>query len=365
MAKNPFKFGSVVDGPFFTNRTREIEKVHEVLKSENHLIMISPRRFGKTSLLLKVAGELKRPFLYVDLQMIVSVQDLAAQLLKRMYRHYPLERVRQLVRHFRIMPNISMNPVTGEVDITFQATARANLVLEDVLNTMEKLSSKRKKLIVVMDEFQQVISIDSDLPAQMRAVMQHHKNINYVFLGSQESLIKDIFEKKKSPFYHFGMLFPLGKIPEREFKAYLSEGFKGISPDHAGLADGVLRITQGHPYYTQQLAFYVWEIINKDKTSADPLQQALDELGRVHDMDYERLWNTLNRTDKKIVIGITLSDHQPLSAAFCQENQIESPSTVYSGLLRLSRRGLLVRLPEGYRIDDPFFGRWLTGRRGG
>lgn len=363
MAGNPFKFGSVVDGRFFTNRTSEIESVSAVLKSENHLVVISPRRFGKTSLLMKVAGGLKRPFLYLDLQMVLSVQDLAAQLLKRLYRNYPFERVRQLVRHFRIIPSISLNPVTSEVDITFHASVSGSTVLEDVLNLMEKLSTRKRKLIVILDEFQQVTSIDKDLPAQLRAVMQHHKNINYVFLGSQESLIREIFEKKKSPFYHFGVMFPLGKISEAEFKSFISDGLGAFAENPEKLAGGILAVTDGHPYYTQQLAFHVWEIINRDKSAGDPLELALAYLSRTHDMDYERLWNTLKKTDKKILTGLSFSRHLPMSAAFCIENQIESPSTVYSGLLRLSRQGYLIRVDDRYRIDDPFFVRWIVERR--
>ena len=193
--------------------------------------------------------------------------------------------------------------------------------------------------------------------------MQHHKNINYVFLGSQESLIREIFEKKKSPFYHFGMMFPLGKIPDAEFKSFISGGLGTFAETAEGLAEGILAVTGGHPYYTQQLAFHVWEILNRNKSASNPLELALSDIGRAHDMDYERLWNTLIKTDRKILTGLTSSEHLPLSSAFCLENQIESPSTVYSGLLRLSRQGYLIRSGDRYRIDDPFFGRWIVKRR--
>jgi uncharacterized protein len=363
MEGNPFKFGSVVEGKFFTNRINEIENVRSLLKSENHLIMVSPRRFGKTSLLMKVVSDLNRPFLYIDLQMVLSVNDLAAQLLKRLYRNYPFERVRQLVRRFRITPSITLNPVTNEVDITFQASLSGTTIIEDVLNTMEKLSTRNRKLIVIMDEFQQVTNLDKDLPAKLRAVMQHHKKINYVFMGSQESLIREIFEKKKSPFYHFGIVFLLGKIPELEFKSFISDRLHSLSGGREALADKILAVTGGHPYYTQQLAFYVWETLNRNKRADNPLEQALSDLGRTHDMDYERLWNTINRTDRKILTGLAASDHPPLSSAFCLENQIESTSTAYSGLLRLSQRGFLIKVDDKYQIDDPFFKLWIIKKR--
>lgn len=121
MQKNPFKFGSIVSEPFFTNRVKEIEQVVSVLNSENHLVLISPRRYGKSSLVFKVVSELKRPLIALDLQIVTSTSDLAALLLRRIYREFPMERVRQYVKNFRMIPTISINPVSNEVDISFQA----------------------------------------------------------------------------------------------------------------------------------------------------------------------------------------------------------------------------------------------------
>ena len=88
--KNPFKFGSVVDSPYFINRQEEIEKVNSYMNSENHLIIISPRRFGKSSLVNKVMKEIERPFILLDMQLVTTAEDFAAQLLRRIYRLYPL-----------------------------------------------------------------------------------------------------------------------------------------------------------------------------------------------------------------------------------------------------------------------------------
>jgi uncharacterized protein len=129
---NPFKFGSIVDEPFFTNRTREMVQVRSIINSSNHLIIISPRRFGKSSLIFKVISELDRPVIALDLQLITSIEDFASQLLKRVYRAYPFEKIRQFVKHFRIIPSISINPVTNDVDIAFQPTSSQMPLLEDV-----------------------------------------------------------------------------------------------------------------------------------------------------------------------------------------------------------------------------------------
>ena len=104
---NPFKFGSVVDDPFFTNRTEELAKIKDILNSGNHLIMISPRRFGKTSLIKKAVKASNRDLLFLDLQLINSIEDFAAQYLRRIYRIFPSERIKQFIRNFRIIPTLS------------------------------------------------------------------------------------------------------------------------------------------------------------------------------------------------------------------------------------------------------------------
>ena len=94
---NPFKFGSVVADSFFTNRKKELDFVAKTINSYNHLIIISPRRFGKTSLIKKAISESDRKVVYLDVQLTNSVQDFAGQLLKRIYRRWPGEKLRQLI----------------------------------------------------------------------------------------------------------------------------------------------------------------------------------------------------------------------------------------------------------------------------
>ena len=87
--KNPFKFGTVVDGAFFTDREKELQSIGQLLESENHLVLISPRRFGKTSLVCKALQYIDRPVIMVNLQSVTTVAELAALLLKRVFKIYP------------------------------------------------------------------------------------------------------------------------------------------------------------------------------------------------------------------------------------------------------------------------------------
>jgi len=361
--RNPFKFGSVVDGRHFTNRYNEIDRLKEVLNSDNNLTIISPRRYGKTSLVLNVLNNANRPFILLDMQMITSEKDLATQLLKRLYRIYPFERIKRYIKNFRFVPIISVNPVSNAVDIAFGAESKADPILEDVLNTMEQLSSSRKKLIVIFDEFQDVISLHDNILKKLRAIMQHHKKINYIFLGSQESMIRQIFENKKSPFYHFGLTLQLEKIPQSDFYKYLRERFRSMCSKPSELSKQILEISQCHPYYTQQLAYACFEQIRNRPEAKDIVDVAVKELVRMHDMDYERIWASFNNTDKKLLIGLSHSDLGPLSEAFALKYNTGASSTVYSSLKRLMNAGYIVKNSAKYELEDPFFKIWLNKRR--
>jgi len=363
MLKNPFKFGSVVEGAHFTNRKEEIEKICSILQSDDHLILISPRRYGKTSLIAHVIKLLSRPYIRIDLQVITTKQDLASQLLRQLYRLYPIEKLKGYLKSFRVIPTINLNPFTNEIDVSFHGEKSESAALEDVLNLFEKLSTAKAKLLVVFDEFQEIRKIDKNITNELRSILQYHKKVNYIFMGSQESLIRDIFEKKKSPFYHFGYLFTLEKIPRDEFYKFLTKRFKKVATEYENISDQILNFTRYHSYYTQQLAFTIWESIRRKSKSKNLVEEAIEEIVRFHDIDYERLWNTLNRTDMKILIGMVFSDLSPLSEAFSRTFNPGASSTVFSSLKKLTVTGYLVKSTNGYEIDDPFFKRWVYNKR--
>ncbi|MCI0473815.1 MAG: ATP-binding protein, partial [Ignavibacteria bacterium] len=346
--ENPFKFGSVVEEPYFTNRKEEIAEVKSVLNSGNHIIIISPRRYGKTSLINTVLKTTGRPGIFLDMQIIISPDDLASQLLKRLFKVYPYERIKNLIRKFRIIPSISLNPLTNDFEISFRAEENNAKPLEDVLELMNKSATGGKRLIVVMDEFQEIGRIGKGLDRKMRALMQYHKNINYVFLGSQESLIREIFEKKKSPFYHFGYLMALNRIPQEEFHSFLEKRFKNAAPAPGKLADEILSITKSHPYYTQFLAFTIWEIMERKQKETAPVRAAIDRIIKAHDNDYERLWGTLNITDMKIMLGICAEEKSLTSAEFLTAYNTDSASTIQSGIKRLIQKGFVIKLSGNY-----------------
>ena len=263
---NPFKFGVLVDNEFFTDRSDELKQVQWTLNSENHLILISPRRFGKSSLVAKAVKASGRPCISLNMQNMLSVDDFASKLLRELFRLYPMERIKHLMSHFRIIPMVSTNPMTNGVDVAFQPVMNSMVLLEDAMALIEKVSTEEKKLIVVFDEFQEILNIRKGLDKQLRSIMQEQQHLNYVLLGSQESMMTEIFERKKSPFYHFGKLMHLDNIPYDDFREYVSARLPLKEQDKLdGIVEEILDFTSLHPYYTQQLSAQVWDMMTYEK----------------------------------------------------------------------------------------------------
>ena len=346
---NPFKFGTVVENSFFTDRQNELQYIKSVLNSENHLILISPRRFGKTSLVVKALRESNRKHIMLNLQSVVSTEDFAARLLKEIFKIYKFEKVKHFIKNFRIVPTISLNPITDGVDVSIMPMVDNRVLIEDVFALLQAIASEEDRLIVVLDEFQEIKSIDKNLDRLLRSIMQLHKNINYLFLGSQESMMREIFEKKKSPFFHFGQLLHLDKIPYDDFKLYLLERLSFV--DNADeICNEILAFTKCHPYYTQQLASQVWEIGRKGEMD-NIVNEAIARLLEFHDLNFERIWLNFNNTDKRILMWLA-NNNKPYALMGIAQ------STISSSLKRMLKDGYVIKTAE-YEVEDPFFRNWI------
>ena len=332
---NPFKFGTLVDDEFFTDRVSELESIQRMLDSENHLVLISPRRFGKSSLVAKAVKASGRPSISLNLQNMLSIEDFASKILRGLFRLYPLERIKHLMTHFRIVPTISTNPITNGIDVSFQPVINSMVLLEDAMALLEKVSTEDKKLIVVFDEFQEIMNIRKGLDKQLRSIMQEQQHLNYILLGSQESMMTEIFERKKSPFYHFGKLMHLNKIPYEDFRAYVAER---------------LPLKKEEPLNTIVSA-QVWEIMTYDQHFDNVVDEAISAIVQTHDLDFERIWLSFNRTDRFIMQSLS-NNKNPL------QNRQMATSTTFSAIKRLMKAGYVIRV-EDYEIEDPFFKTWI------
>jgi hypothetical protein len=272
---NPFTFGDLALDDAFTDREDEIRELVSDMRNGQNVLVYAPRRYGKSSLVLRAAQEaMRRKVLvgYCDLMMTPTKERLAGALAKTLYSDIAspvgqaFERAAELFRSLRVRPSIEVDPSDGSLRFSFQVgRRRADIddTIERLLELVGELAADRKRrVVIVFDEFQEIIALDKRFPNLMRAVFQAQPEVGHVYLGSKRHLLERIFNDRNEPFWRSAKQLEIGPISPAAFAPFLRDRFvatgKGITDE--GL-DLLLELTAGHPYGTQELAYFVWELL--------------------------------------------------------------------------------------------------------
>lgn len=278
MGNKPFIFGVATSGDNFTDRKKETERLLLNFRHGINTILISPRRWGKTSLVQKVcrlAQSDKLKVVYLDIFSCRSDKDFyeafASAVLKQTSSKWDewMENIKLFLS--RITPKISIgtDPMT-DFSISFEINPKSNDV-EDILQLPEKIAQKKGcNIVVCIDEFQQIAEFkDSKIfQKRLRSVWQLQESVSYCLFGSKKHLMNELFEKKSYPFYKFGDAIYLSKIGTQDWIEYICRRFeatgKHISKE---LAEKICLIVDNHSSYVQQLAWLVW--IHTDEVATE------------------------------------------------------------------------------------------------
>lgn len=245
--KRVFMYGVSVEGENFTDRVHETKRLKMNFENSLNTVLISPRRMGKTSLIKKVQRSITNPkikVVYMDVYDCRSEYDFynkfAALILEQTSSkmEQALENTKQFL--LRVSPKISFSPdPTADFSLSLGITPHSNTP-EEILNLPEKIAQKHNThIIVCIDEFQQIGEFPDALAVQkrLRSVWQHQQNVSYCLFGSKKHLMANLFQSKRMPFYQFGEMMFLDKIPTEDWIKYISKQFesrgKHISPELA------------------------------------------------------------------------------------------------------------------------------------
>ena len=266
MENKPFTFGVATSGDNFTDREKETERLLLNFRHGINTILISPRRWGKTSLVQKVcrlaqSDQLK--VVYLDIFSCRSDREFyeafASTVLKQTSSKWEewVENARQFLS--RITPKISMgtDPMT-DFSISFEINPKNNDG-EEILQLPEKIAHEKGcNIVVCIDEFQQIAEFkDSKIfQKRLRSVWQLQKSVSYCLFGSKKHLMNELFEKKSYPFYKFGDTMYLPKIGTQDWIAYICRRFEATGKQiPKELAEKICQSMENHSSYVQQLAW--------------------------------------------------------------------------------------------------------------
>lgn len=364
---NPFVYGKEVSGKHFCNRNIEIKELLTDIHNSQNVMLYSPRRFGKTSLVKKVIRMAEREginSIFIDLYSVLEERDFISLFAAAVPRCFEgkMDQVLNLTKSLftRMTPQVTLDHDGKPIfQFTYDPHKEMTIYLEDIFAALEQYSKKKKiKFAVIFDEFQEICSFKSDkIEKVLRTYIQRHKDIAYIFLGSQRHLLQNMFNNPNRPFYRSSKHLTLGLIDNNTFTKFIQKRFdetqKYISQE---LASKIVDFCEQHPYYVQYLSNIVWEL-TLEQVSEAILNQAMKTMLFRESAAFENIWGLLTVRQRQALKAIALTD--PNQSVYNTTNGKVPPSSLRLSLSSLEDKDLITRTGTKYNFTDLIFKKWI------
>ena len=373
---NPFKYGPIALDESFTDRDAEVAELSADALNGQDVVIFAPRRYGKTSLVHRVAQRLatRRALVAeVNLWFTPTKERLAGRLAREVADILGLAgKAREIARAFaglRITPTITIDPNDGSLSFSFAAGHASQDVddtIEHLLRMLAETAVGRKRpVVLIMDEFQEIAEIDPGLTKLLRSVFQEQPEVSHIYLGSKRHLMERIFNDANEPFWRSAKRVELGPIEPEAFRPFIVAGFR----DHGrnvedGVVDRVLAVTGGHPYATQELCYFLWAETPAKRVARDgQFDAALTKLLRSEHSHLSDLWDRATANQRLLLAALADAPGHPLSEDYRARHGLRGASTTQKAIDGLVKQEIVAKAGGFVRIAEPFYAEWI--RRNG
>jgi AAA+ ATPase superfamily predicted ATPase len=366
--KNPFYYGNEVADDDFCNRVLELSELKKDALSGQNVLIYAPRRFGKTSLLKKLKLQLEQTkevkVIYVDLLSVSNIDEFIQKYFNQLVKTFETNRdkVLNLFKDvLQLRPAVSMK-INGYGDISYNLSLNKKEqmeTLEEVLNLPHIYAQKTsKKVVVIFDEFQEIEQLAFE--NKLRSVLQtHSRELSYMFSGSKKSILNQMFGDKHRAFYKSVKHFTIKEIDLQDWTSFIKEKFSVTAKNIEQIyIEKVYEITEGFPYYMQQIMSAVWDATQKEvdeKIITDSLALIVE---RETDL-YAYIWAQLTPNQKKSLKYIIRNDGLNLYVNDSLREADISATTLKSTLESLLKKDVCDKKNDRYYLVDPFMKYWL------
>lgn len=375
MKKNPFIYGDTVRGENFTDRESELAELYSDAISAQNVIIYSPRKYGKTSLIIRLMEKLKKEdkafCVYVDCTRISSKIRLIDEYAKALARGLAsrFDEMKATLKEFfpNFLPKLVIKGDSEIPDIEFEFSTKEKSFrrhFDTLLELPQNIALKKKKRVfIVFDEFQEIVDLeDIEIEKSFRSFMQHHSEVCYIFMGSKKHLISEIFTDAARPFYNFGKIFRLRKIPENDMRNFLKSKFEAtgfVIFDDA--LKKIIQATSNHPYYVQMLAHILWfETLESKQISTKAVDNAFSRIIANCSELYTNIWDSLTFAQRNLLIALLkTSETDIFSDAFRQEYNLNSKISIKNEIKKLMDKNLIEKENGLISLGDVFFEEWI------
>ena len=368
----PFVYGKIADGSNFTDRRQDTEKLVNNFKGLVNTVIISPRRWGKTSLVHHALQSMSKETDYLLCQIDIFncrtetqfYQAYVNALLKASYTKMDefIAAAKKYVGAFG--PKLTLSDSNMQYELAFGIDFKdKQYSYDEILDLPQQIALERgKKFIVCIDEFQNVSNYEDALGFQrkLRAHWQRHNQVGYCMFGSKRHMLLDIFSNYEMPFYKFGDILFLDKIGEQEWVSFITDRFsqtgKRISTTQASR---IAQYVACHPYYVQQLAQLVWlrtETVCKD-TLIDAAFEAL--VGQLS-LLFSNIIDTLTAKQFSFLQAIAQGERNFSSREVLSKYQLGTSANIKNLRKAMQDKDLIDVMPNSIQLQDPLLAYWLT-----
>ena len=371
--QNPFQFGTIVSGNHFCNREKEISDLTNYIKDGYSVWLYSPRRYGKSSLIHKAFSEVDSvKTLYFDLYNVKSLDDFSKKYANLIAKNLfswkqEIKKLTNRLSHYfiNLSPVVSFDH-TGSPSFTLNVgEIRQQADVETILNIPQQISIElNQPICIAFDEFQEIDRIEPFLINWMRSAFQQHKNVSYIFLGSEQSLMEMIFASRKSPFYEFAVKMHIDPIDKEELAQFIDEKFKqqGLTISHK-IIDIILERSEGHPHFTQYFASVVFDMIRggEDQYADNFKDRWIEKIIQSQSVMLQNIYDQLTNKQRAAISAIALlKENEELFSNDAREKyRLPASSSLATALDSLIKKGLIIKDGKRYKMLNPVLRAWL------
>ena len=365
--ESPFQYGTIVDKECFVNRVEERKQLKELLDSGINVMLISPRRWGKSSLIKVAMDELMQEdqrvrVCFIDAFSIKTEAEFYRTFAKEVISctASTLEKRLDDVKNFLkgISPSITLkSDATDSLSFDLKFDLQDNDVME-ILELPEKLAlAKDIRVIVCIDEFQQLALLPGykAMEGKMRSVWQKQQHTSYCFYGSKRHMMMDIFNNSANPFYRFGQVLFLEKIKKEEWIPFITGAFGRTGKEITNAqAERICDIVKCHSWYLQQLCYFIWSgtsVTVSDEVIDRRVQQLIDTNMPMFMNDVENL----TATQIAMLRAVADGEFQFNAMAIVKKYELGSAQTITRNKKMLVERDFVEKDNKNYRFSDPVF----------
>lgn len=368
--EQPFVFGVPADSPYFIGREKELARLHSNFKYGINTILISPRRWGKTSLVNRIAQSAKeknRIIVRLDIFACRSEYDFyntfSAAILRQTASR--LDEWKELARGFieRLTPKVSLSPGPGsEYSVSLGISPRTHTP-DEVLSLPEIIAERKNcHLVICIDEFQQVGEFPDSLEVQkrLRGAWQHQKHVSYCLYGSKMHMMTRLFLKKSYPFYRFGEVLNLEPIPLQTWMPYIQGRFAAFGKQiDRRYIEQICETVACQASYVQQLAYSVFLLSDKEVTD-DSFARAVEDLVAQNSNVFIEQTQSLTTYQMNFLRAVMDGISRGFGEAEIREKyHLGSPSNINRLKNSMIEKELVELTENGFVLSDPVLKHWL------